>query len=144
MFFSYWSHILYYYAPCYDLLSRKGPLTWHGGWLRIPILAGPSPRVNCPILWSLPGPNPRPFFPSSCQYKQYYTYRQHFFKYTIVYVFWASPWPNIPVVPPDLFLYVNLVAKGAQKLFKTLAPPPAYSIGYPFLLLMHTVAHCVL
>ena len=27
-----------------------------------------------------------------------------------------------PSFPPDLFLYVNLGAKGAQKLFKTLAP----------------------
>jgi hypothetical protein len=27
-----------------------------------------------------------------------------------------------PSFPPDLFLYVNLGAKGVQKLFKTLAP----------------------
>jgi hypothetical protein len=40
----------------------------------------------------------------------------------IVYVFWASPQPHIPVFPPSFFLYVNLGAKGAQKLFKTLAP----------------------
>ncbi len=36
---------------------------------------------------------------------------------------------------PNFFLDVNLVAKGAQMLFKTLAPP-AYSIGYLTLLLM--------
>ncbi len=70
--------------------------------------------------------------------------------YTIFYVFWASPQPPIPVftpgffLSPDLFLwYVNLAEKGAQKLFKTMAAP-AYSIGYPSLSLMHTVAHCVL
>ncbi len=54
-----------------------------------------------------------------------------------------SPRPHIPVFPPDLFLYVNLVAKGAQKLLKSLAPP-AYSIGYPLLSLMHLVAQFVL
>ncbi len=41
---------------------------------------------------------------------------------TTVYVFQASQQRNIPVFPPGLFLYVNLVAKGAQKLFKTLVP----------------------
>jgi hypothetical protein len=33
----------------------------------------------------------------------------------------AGPRPHIPF-PPDLILYVNLVAKGAPKFFKTLAP----------------------
>ena len=33
----------------------------------------------------------------------------------------AGPWSHIPF-PPDLILYVNLVAKGAPKFFKTLAP----------------------
>jgi hypothetical protein len=42
--------------------------------------------------------------------------------YTTVYVFWASPRLHIPIFPPELFLYVNLGAKAAQKLFKTLAP----------------------
>ncbi len=34
----------------------------------------------------------------------------------------GSP-PHIPF-PPDLILYVNLVAKGAPKFFRTLAPRP--------------------
>ncbi len=42
--------------------------------------------------------------------------------YTTVYEFQASPRPHIPVFPPDFFLKVNLNAKGAKKLFKTLAP----------------------
>jgi hypothetical protein len=33
----------------------------------------------------------------------------------------AGPRPHIPF-PTDLILYVNLVAKGAPKFFKTLAP----------------------
>ncbi len=33
----------------------------------------------------------------------------------------AGPRPHIPF-PPNLILYVNLVAKGAPKFFKTLAP----------------------
>ncbi len=33
----------------------------------------------------------------------------------------TGPRPHIPF-PPDLILYVNLVAKGALKFFKTLAP----------------------
>ncbi len=33
----------------------------------------------------------------------------------------AGPRPHIPF-PPDLILYVNLVAKGAPKFIKTLAP----------------------
>ncbi len=33
----------------------------------------------------------------------------------------GGPRPHIPF-PPDLILYVNLVAKGAPKFFKTLAP----------------------
>ncbi len=33
----------------------------------------------------------------------------------------AGPRPHIPF-PPDLILYVNLVAKGALKFFRTLAP----------------------
>jgi hypothetical protein len=48
--------------------------------------------------------------------------KENFYLYTTVYVFWVSPRSHIPVFPPDLFLYVNLVAKGAQKLLKTLAP----------------------
>jgi hypothetical protein len=35
-------------------------------------------------------------------------------------LYMAGPRPHIPF-PPDLILYVNLVAKGAPKLFKTLA-----------------------
>jgi hypothetical protein len=45
----------------------------------------------------------------------------YLYLHTTVYVFWASPRPHIPVFPPVLFLYANLGAKGAQKLFKTLA-----------------------
>ncbi len=44
--------------------------------------------------------------------------------YTVVYkrvLHRAGPQPHIPF-PPDLILYVNLVAKGAPKFFKTLAP----------------------
>ncbi len=48
-----------------------------------------------------------------------------------------------PSFPPSHFLYVNLGAKGAQKLFKTLAPQ-LIVLGIPNFLLMHTVAHCVL
>jgi hypothetical protein len=48
-----------------------------------------------------------------------------------------------PSFPPNLFLYVNLGAKGAQKLFKTLAPQLTL-LGIPHILLMHIVAHCVL
>jgi hypothetical protein len=44
------------------------------------------------------------------------------YSYTTVYVLWVSPQPHIAVYPPDLFLYVNLVAKGVQNLFKPLAP----------------------
>jgi hypothetical protein len=40
----------------------------------------------------------------------------------IFYVFWVSLQPYIPVFSPNLFFNVNLVTKGDQKLFKTLAP----------------------
>ena len=53
----------------------------------------------------------------------------------------AGPWPHIPF-PPDLILYVNLVAKGAPKFFKTLAPSLQYWISLTSL--MHIVAPCVL
>ncbi len=44
---------------------------------------------------------------------------KHFFIQFCLYR--AGPRPHIPF-PPDLILYVNLVAKGAPKFFKTLAP----------------------
>jgi hypothetical protein len=37
-----------------------------------------------------------------------------------------------PSFPPDLFFYVNLGAKGAQKLFKTLAPSLQYWVSLTF------------
>jgi hypothetical protein len=63
--------------------------------------------------------------------------------YTTAFVFWASSQHHIPVFPLHLFLYVNIVAKRAQKLFKTLAPRLTV-LGIPHFLLMHIVAHCVL
>ncbi len=63
-----------------------------------------------------------------------------FFVITTVYVFRASPRPHIPVFfPHSFFVYVNLIAKGAHKLF-----PPSFQYGYSSLLLMHTVLHYVL
>ncbi len=41
--------------------------------------------------------------------------------YKILCLYRAGPRPHIPF-PPDLILYVNLVAKGTPKFFKTLAP----------------------
>ncbi len=77
-------------------------------------------------------------------------------------MFWATPHPSFP---PDLFLYVNLGAKGAQKLFKTLAPqltvlgapslqywetqltvlgPPAYSIAWHVLNIIFVSEICII
>jgi hypothetical protein len=47
-------------------LTRKYPLLGMAvsrSYLRIPILAGLLPRVNCPILRALPGRNTNPLFP---------------------------------------------------------------------------------
>ncbi len=43
------------------------------------------------------------------------------YKIIILCLYRAGPWPHIPF-PPDLILYVNLVAKGAPNFLKTLAP----------------------
>ncbi len=45
----------------------------------------------------------------------------YFIFLNILCLYRAGPWPHIPF-PPDLILYVNLVAKGAPKFIKTLAP----------------------
>jgi hypothetical protein len=43
----------------------------------------------------------------------------------------AGPRPHIPF-PPDLILYVNLVAKGAPKFFKALAPRLLTVLDIPY------------
>jgi hypothetical protein len=60
--------------------------------------------------------------------------------YTTVYVFWASPRPHTQFFLPTSF-YVNLVTKGAQKLFNALALQFTV-LGIPHFLLMHIIAHC--
>ena len=47
---------------------------------------------------------------------------EFFFFLIIVFVQGGSPTPHPFFLPTSFFLYVNLVAKGAPKFFKTLAP----------------------
>jgi hypothetical protein len=39
------------------------------------------------------------------------------YSYTAVYVFWVSPWPHIPVFPPDLFFVCILNRQGGTEFF---------------------------
>jgi hypothetical protein len=45
-----------------------------------------------------------------------------YFLYTTVYVFWVIHKPTSQFFPPDLFLYVNFITKGTQKILRPWAP----------------------
>ncbi len=67
--------------------------------------------------------DPCPFLSQGCRGEEYIQLlsRRDFYYFFFIFLYRAGPQPHIPF-PPDLILYVNLVAKGAPKFFKTLAP----------------------
>jgi hypothetical protein len=56
----------------------------------------------------------------------------NFFFFVKLFLRWAGPQPHIPF-PPDLILYVNLVAMGPVHLSPQSPGPKHYSIGIPLL-----------
>jgi hypothetical protein len=61
--------------------------------------------------------------------KSFYLY---VFIYTQLFMCSGRVHDHDPSFPPDLFLYVNLGVKEAQKLFKTLAPSLQYWVSLTF------------